>query len=62
MKYLKTYKNHNEGVKSTLATAGLVGSLLTTPVDSISQSISNVTTDSHWTRNWRKSKIILNSN
>ena len=41
MKYLKTYQNHSEGVKSTLATVGLVGSLLSTPVSSKSQSIGN---------------------
>jgi uncharacterized protein with PQ loop repeat len=45
MKYLKKYQEHNEGIKSTLATAGLIGSLLsTTPQAVKSQDLKSVET------------------
>jgi len=39
MKYLQTYNQHNEGIKSGLATAGLIGSLLTNPMTSSAEEV-----------------------
>src|SRR5581483_3564614 len=40
MRYLKSYQQHNEGIKSGLAAAGLIGSLLVNSPDVKSQGIT----------------------